>query len=102
MPHIKEGLVGRIIHSFFLNLPYIATFFIGSLLILNLVFYKKEDINYSDVLLDRTFENINEIYVNNEFGKSFILKDPQRSRIIVQKKDGGDHNTNVIKIDILK
>jgi len=102
MPHTKEGLVGKLIHKFFLNLPYIATFFIGLLLILNMMFYKKEDIDYSDVLLDRTFENVNEIYINNEFGKSFILKDPQRSRIIVQKKEGGDHNANVIKIDILK
>lgn len=102
MPHTKGGILIKIAHWIGVNIPYIATFFVGSLIILNLVLHKKEDIEYTDVLLDKTFENVNEIYINNEFGKSFILKDPQRSRIIVQKKDIGDHNTNVIKIDILK
>ena len=102
MPHTKGGVLTRIINWVGFNIPYIATFFVGTLIILNLMLHKKDDIDYSDVLLDKTFENVNEIYINNEFGKSFILKNPQRSRIIVQKKDIGDHNTNVIKIDILK
>ncbi|MDY0215278.1 MAG: hypothetical protein RBS24_07205 [Bacilli bacterium] len=102
MPHTKGGILIKIAHWIGINIPYITTFLVVSLIILNLVLHKKENIEYSDILLDKTFENVNEIYINNEFGKSFILKDPQRSRIVVQKKDIGDHNTNVIKIDILK
>lgn len=102
MSHIKEGLVGRLFHKFLLNLPYLTIILVGLLFVLNIAFYKKESIEYSDILLDKTFEDVNEIYINNEFGKSFILEVPQRSRIIVQKKDGGNSQTNVIKIDILK
>lgn len=102
MQHTKEGLIGRLIHKFFQNLSYIVGICIGLLFLLNIFFYKKDTVDYSDILLDKTFEDVNEIYINNEFGKSFILTTPQRSRIIVQRKEGGNSHTNVIKIDILK
>ena len=53
-------------------------------------------------LLDRSFEDIDEIYISNEFGKSYILKPPKRSRIIVQKKELEKSNNYVIKITIIQ
>lgn len=54
-----------------------------------------------EIKLDETFENIDEIYVNNDFGKSVILHTPKRSRIIVQKKEYSENNSYMIKINII-
>jgi hypothetical protein len=75
---------------------------VGILFIANLMFYNTEEINYSDIVLDKTFENVDEVYINNEFGKSLILKVPHRSRIIVQKKELANSNTFLIRVDVLK
>lgn len=101
MQYIK-GRLGKLFHKFISNLHYIMIYIVGILFIANLVFYNSEEINYSDIVLDKTFENVDEVYINNEFGKSLILKVPHRSRIIVQKKELGNSNTFLIRIDVLK
>lgn len=97
-----KGKVGQIIHKLFSNLHWIVGIIVGVLFISNILFYRIEEINHSDILLDKTFENVDEVYINNEFGKSLILKVPHRSRIIVQKKELGKGNTYLIRVDILK
>ena len=67
-----------------------------------MVFYSKNnDLDYYNLLLDKTYENVNEIYIDNEFGKSIILSTPKRSRIIVKKRDNGANQSYIIKIDVL-
>lgn len=101
MQYIK-GKLGLLFHKLMSNLHFISAFIIGVLFVTNMMFYKSEEINMSNILLDKTFENIDEIYINNEFGKSLILKVPHRSRIIVHKKEVGNSNAFLIRIDVLK
>ncbi len=101
MPYIK-GKLAIIFHYMMSRLHYIMGVFIGILFIANLLFYKAEEIHPSDILMDKTFENVDEVNINNEFGKSLILKVPHRSRIVVQKKELGKVNTFLIRVDVLK
>lgn len=104
MHHTKGGFLGNLIHKIFLNIHIIVLVLLIVLFSFNIIFYNKKNEQQfeTDVLLDKTYENINEIYINNEFGKSFILKTPTRSRIIVQKKEIGNTNTFIIKIDVIQ
>jgi hypothetical protein len=101
MQYIK-GKIGLFLHKILSNLHYISAIIIGILFITNMLFYKSEEVNLEDVLLDKTFENVDEIYINNEFGKSIILKVPHRSRIIVHKKELNENNSFLIRVDVLK
>lgn len=100
MQHFN-GTLGLILHKVTSNLHFVVMFIMGLLFIFNLLFYTTKEIELSDILLDKTFENVDEIYINNEFGRSMILKVPHRSRIIVQKKELGT-DTFVIRVDVLK
>ena len=97
-----RGRLGKFFHKLISNLHYIMVCVVGILFVANLLFYKSEEVNYSDIVLDKTFENVDEVYINNEFGKSLILKVPHRSRIIVQRKELGNSNTFLIRVDVLK
>lgn len=97
-----KGEIGKLFHKLISNLHYIMIVIVGILFIANLLFYKSEEVDYSDIVLDKTFENVDEVYINNEFGKSLILKVPHRSRILVQRKELGNSNTFLIRVDVLK
>ena len=97
-----KGRLGKPLHKLISNLHYIMVSIVGILFVANLLFYKSEEVNYSDIVLDKTFENVDEVYINNEFGKSLILKVPRRSRIIVQRKELENSNAFLIRVDVLK
>lgn len=86
---------------------FLSNIWIGVLLIIIPLFFMdlfldEPKLKDQVILLDKTFENIDEIYINNDFGKSIILHVPSRSRIIVQQKEYSENNTYMIKINIIK
>lgn len=101
MPNINLGIFEKLTHKIILNMNFIVVFII-ILFVINILFHKQEEVKEESVLLDKSFEDIDEIYIGNEFGKSYILKPPKRSRIIVQKKELEKSNNYVIKITIIQ
>ena len=94
--------INNLLNKMLLNFHIIAFIMVAFFFILNMVFYSKNnDLDYYNLLLDKTYENVNEIYIDNEFGKSIILSTPKRSRIIVKKCDNDVNQSYIIKIDVL-
>jgi hypothetical protein len=56
--------------------------------------------NKEKIILDRTYENIDEILVDNKIIKSYIFKDKKRVRLIIYKNESLTKN-NIIHIKIL-
>lgn len=82
----------------FSNAWIILLIFICILLIIDIFPLKNKN---EKIILDRTYENIDEILVDNNFIKSYHLKDKKRVRLIIYRNESLTKN-NIIHIKILK